>query len=180
MKTSKYITSTAVVLTLFALCFPGIALAAIDVELVVNTSGTSPVLEVISNSSPCPNDPDKSCIAVAKRSSPNLRFSLEDACQPGGPEYKLEGIRITMINKVWPTTASPLPPQAAGDFFADANTGVIDLVNGNGGANKLQNDRIKFKDKNSHAYTVFYEISAKQCTGTGTIKLDPSIGNTGK
>jgi len=180
MKTMRNAKSIIMLMLLSVGCIPQMVWAAIDLELVVNTSLPTPALEVVSNSSPCPNNPDLSCIAVPKYSTPNIRFNLEDACQPSGPEYKFDSIRITLVDKVWPTAADPLPSTVADDFFADRDTGVIDLVTGNGGKNKLTDDRIKFKNKNSNQYTVFYEITAKECSGPGTITLDPAIVNTGK
>jgi len=180
MKIIRNAKSLIAALMLSAACFPQIVWGAIDLELVVNTSSPTPALEVVANSSPCPSNPDLSCIAVPRFSTPNIRFNLEDACQANGPDYKFDSIRITLVEKVWPTAADPLPSTVADDFFADRNTGVIDLVGGNGGKNKLTDDRIKFKNKNSNQYTVFYEITAKECAGPGTITLDPSIVNTGK
>lgn len=179
MKALSHTRAIVAGLTLCVGCVPQIVLAAIDLDLVVNTANPTPVLQVVSNSSPCPNEPDLSCISVHRYSRPNIRFDLEDACQPNGPDYKFDSIRITLVDKVWPTAADPLPTTVADDFFADRNTGVIDLVNGNNGKNKLTDDRIKFKNKNSNQYTVFYEITAKECAGPGTITLDPAIRNEG-
>jgi hypothetical protein len=153
-----------------------VAVAAIQVELVVDTSTAPPTLQVVSNSSQCKGGP-LDCIEVAKFTKPNIRFLLEDACEPDGPEYKLQQIRIGMVDKVWPTAANPLWDAVASDFNADADTGVIDLT---AGKNKLGDDRIKFKNKNSADYMVFYEITAQECTGAGTITLDPRIRNYGK
>lgn len=152
--------------------------AAVQIDLVVDYSNpTDPVLSVISNSKQC-KGMGQGCIDIARYSKPNIRFNLEDACESGGPEYKLTGIRIGMVEKVWPTNTNPLPAVVATDFSADINTGVVDLT---AGKNKLADDRIKFKNRNSHAYTVFYEISAKHCTDTTKpdIYLDPRIRNTG-
>jgi hypothetical protein len=160
----------------FGLCFSQIAAAAIQVELVVDTSTGTPTLQVVSNTSACAGGP-LDCISVAKFTKPNIRFLLEDACEPDGSEYKLQQIRIGMVDKVWPTPANPLWAAVASDFHADADTGVVDL---SAGKNKLADDRIKFKNKNSADYMVFYEITAKECTGAGTITLDPRIRNYGR
>jgi len=155
---------------------PAVADAAIYVQLEVS-GGDS--LIVIGNGSQCANGP-LDCIEVTKGSSPNLYFDLDKACKSGGPEYQLEQIRIAMADKDWPTAGNPLPDDVADDFYADKDTGVIDLVRGNHGWNKLSKDRIKLKDKNSREYMVFYEITARQCDGNGTIVLDPMVRNDGR
>ena len=159
---------------------PHLAVAAIDVDLAVNTNLSPPILEIVGNSSKCP-DRGLDCIEVAKYSQPNIRFNLEDACDTAssGPEYKLQEIRISMVDKVWPSSAFPLPPDVASDFNADGATGLVDL---NAGKNKRTDDRIKFKNKNSKEYTIFFEITAQHCTNAAmpAIKLDPSIRNLGK
>jgi len=160
----------------FGMCFSQIAVAAIQVELVVDTSTTPPTLQVVSNSSACAGGP-VDCIAVAKFTKPNIRFLLEDACDPAGPQYKLQQIRIGMVDKVWPSVGNPLWAAVASDFNASATTGIVDL---SAGKNKLADDRIKFKNKNSADYMLFYEITAKQCAGTGMIALDPRIRNYGR
>ena len=153
-----------------------VAVAAIQVELVVVTSTATPTLQVFSNSSQCAGGP-LDCIEVAKFTKPNIRFLLEDACEPDGPDYGFTQIRIGMINKVWPTPANPLWADVASDFNADANTGVVDLT---AGKNKLDDHVIKFKNRNSANYMVFYEISGEECGGGATITLDPRIRNYGK
>ena len=85
-----------------------------------------------------------------------------------------------MTEKDWPTTNNPLPDDVAEDFYADKDTGIVDLAKGNHGWNDLSKSRIKLKDKNSRAYTIFYEITARQCDGNGTILLDPMVRNGGK
>ncbi len=157
-------------------CFPALALAAIHVDLAVDTATAPPSLQVTGNDAKCSGGA-LDCIQVSKGDSPNLYFDLAKACASGGPAYKLAQFRIAMAEKQWPTSTNPLPADAAEDFNADPNSGFINLT---GGSNQLQDARIKFKDKNSSAYTVFYEITAKECNGEGEIKLDPSITNTGK
>jgi len=159
-------------------CFPLAAMAAIHVKLAVNDDTS---LSVSSSSSPCQGEPID-VICVAKGSSPNLFFELDNACEAGGPQYGLEQIRIAMAPKQWPSSSNPLPQYVVGDFNADPDSGVINLASGNGSDNSKSSSRIKFKDKNQHTepYTVFYEITAQQCNGSGTIVLDPSVRNGGK
>ena len=87
-------------------------------------------------------------------------------------------MRITQVEKVWPTSASPLNATVASDFKADAKTGEIDFRNGK---NEKTKKKLKFKNRNSHAYTVFYEITAEHCTkpNVDDIHLDPEIRNKG-
>ena len=158
------------------LCFSQVAVAAIQIELVVNTSTGTPTLQVVSNTSACAGGP-LDCISVAKFTKPNIRFLLEDACETDGTVYKLQQIRIGMVDKVWPTVANPLWAAVASDFNASATTGIVDLA---AGKNKLADDRIKFKNKNSADFMVFYEITAKECAGVDTITLDPRIRNYGR
>ena len=176
MKTNKNSTPWMVVAALAAACFPLAAMAAIHVKLAVNNDTS---LYVTANDSQCADGP-ADCVEVAKGSSPNLFFELDNACQSGGPQYGLEQIRIAMASKDWPTSANPLPQYVADDFNADPNSGVIDLKPDNASDNSQSQNRIKFKDKNSQAYTVFYEITARQCNGSGEIFLDPSVKNGGK
>lgn len=165
-----------VVVALAVSCFPALALAAIHVDLAVDSTTAPPSLHVIGNDSQCPGGA-LDCIQVSKGDSPNLYFDLDKACESGGPAYKLEQFRIAMAEKQWPSSSNPLPADAADDFNADPNSGLVNLA---AGSNRLKDARIKFKDKNSSAYTVFYEITARECNGEGEIKLDPSITNTGK
>ena len=137
----------------FGMFFSQVAVAAIQIELVVDTSTGTPTLQVVSNTSACAGGP-LDCISVAKFTKPNIRFLLEDACEPDGSEYKLQQIRIGMVDKVWPTPANPLWAAVASDFHADADTGVVDL---NAGKNKLADDRIKFKNKNSLPHIKFFQ-----------------------
>ena len=157
-------------------CFPGMAMAAVHVELAVDGTTAPPRLYVILNDSKCRGGADD-CIEVAKGSSHNLFFDLDDSCKASGPEYRLAQFRIAMNSKDWPTSGNPLPPHVANDFDADPNTGFVNLASGE---NQLKDERIKLRDKNSSAYEVFYEITAVSCTGSGEIKLDPTIRNGGK
>jgi hypothetical protein len=163
--------------------FPITAWSAIHVELKVNNAGDA--LEIEGNDQPCPGasgSSDLTCIEVKKGQSPNIIFHLDDACDAdvaGHPEYMLhaDSIRITMIEKVWPTGADKLPVLVADDFEADRNSGVIDL---GAAGNSFASDRIKFKNKNSHAYSVYYEINAQKCADPSqSIVLDPIIRNPG-
>jgi hypothetical protein len=156
-------------------CFPGMAMAA-HVELAVDSTTAPPRLYVILNDSKCPGGADD-CIEVARGSSHNLFFDLDNSCKASGPEYKLQQFRIAMSSKNWPTSGNPLPAHVVDDFDADPNTGYVNLA---GGDNQLKDERIKLRDMNSSAYEVFYEITAVSCTGNGEIKLDPTIRNTGK
>jgi hypothetical protein len=176
MKTSIKYTRWLAVAALTVAWFPAMAVAAIHVKLAVN-GNTS--LYVTENDAQCPDGP-LDCVEVAKGSSPNLFFELDNACMAGGPEYGLQQIRIAMAAKDWPTSSNPLPQYAVDDFNADPESGVIDLVPGTDNENAQRDNMIKFKDKNSRAYTVYYEITARQCNGGGTIVLDPSVRNGGK
>lgn len=157
-------------------CFSGMAMAAVHVELAVDGTTAPPSLYVISNDSKCPGGAED-CIEVARGSSPNLFFDLDDSCKASGPEYRLAKFRIAMSPKDWPTSGNPLPAHVAEDFDADPNTGFVNLASSD---NQLKDERIKFKDKNSSAYEVSYEVTAVSCTGNGEIKLDPTIRNGGK
>jgi hypothetical protein len=173
MKKMNPVKKAAVVLALSTTCIPVVAQAArVDVELQV--SGNA--LIVTGNSKQCEGEPID-CIEVAKKTSPNIFLYLDNACGTGSgaPQYKLTGISLSMIKGVPVGPANPLPSVVAGDFDADAANGAIKLPSG-----QLSNDRIFFKNKNSQQYTVFYEITASPCSGSGApIKLDPSIRNQG-
>jgi hypothetical protein len=95
---------------------------------------------------------------------------------PGGPKYKLSAFRLAEAHKVWPTPGKPLNQDIADDFNADPTTGYI---NWNPPDTSLSDSRIKLKNKNIKAYSVFYEITATECNGTRQIKLDPVIKNGG-
>jgi hypothetical protein len=88
-------------------------------------------------------------------------------------------MRITMIEKVWPTASNPLNSLVAKDFKAEPSTGEIKF---HAGKNKKTSRLLKFKDLNSHGYTVFYEITASPCNDASDlpdITLDPEIRNKG-
>lgn len=173
MKMLNPVTKAAVVVLVTSACIPVVAHAArVDVELEVSGSE----LIVTGNSKRCEGGPID-CIEVAKRSSPNIFFYLDNACGPGAgaPQYKLSGISLSMVKGVPVGPSNPLPQVVVGDFDADPATGAIKLPQG-----QLSNDRIKFRNKNTQEYTVYYEITASPCSGSGApVKLDPSIRNQG-
>jgi len=184
MITTKFKSWILFAVLLGALCFSTQVLAAkITVELEVDTSSADPVLKVVTgtNTSKCPGGPED-CIQVTKATSPFIIFNLPNACGSGSgdPQYKLGNLRITLIDKVWPTPDSPLNPKVAADFKADPDSGKIDFDTGN---NKKTKKKLKFKNRNKHAYTVFYEITAIHCDDSSdadNIHLDPEIRNKGK
>lgn len=161
-----------VTITTLAVCFPVLAQAAIHIELAV----ADRALYVSSNDARCPGG-RIDCIEPMKGDEPDLFFDLDKACKSGGPQYKLNQFRIGMKEKQWPTAENPLPDYVAKDFLADPNTGIVDLT---AGQNQLKDDRIKLKDSNSSAYTVYYEVQALPCSGGDAIVLDPAVRNTGK
>ena len=128
-----------------AMMVSSLAMAAkIKVELEVASSGGVDTLQVKNNGKPCDINNDKDpCIDVAQGSSPFIIFDLPDACDEGGPNYKLANIRITMIDKDWPTPDDPLNKKVANDFKADPNTGIIQFDSGN---NKKTPKKLKFKN----------------------------------
>jgi hypothetical protein len=158
---------------LAGLVFSTMALAAVQVDLEVDGSD----LVVTRNNAQCSGGP-KDCIDVEKGSKPNLFFNLRGACGASGPHYKLTAFRIGQQNKVWPTPSNPLPADIAQDFGANAQTGYVNLDEGD---NQLRDDKIKFKNKNSSAYSVYYEVTAAHCTDMTApdIQLDPEIKNRG-
>lgn len=164
---------SSLVLAVVVACLPSLAEAArVDVELEVSNGA----LIVTGNSRQCEGGP-VDCIEVAKKNSPNIFFYLDNACGSGAgaPQYKLTGISLSMVKGLPVGPANPLPQVVAGDFDADPITGMIKLP-----GNQLTNDRIKFKNKNTQQYTVFYEITAGPCSGSGApIILDPAIRNQG-
>jgi hypothetical protein len=165
---------------ILVLCFSTLVAAApIKVELQV----VGDELKVKVNEKPCDDvTPTSDCIKVAENEKPFIIFNLPKACgdDAGDPKYKLRNIRISLIKKVWPTKNDPLNAQVAADFKADPETGNIDFNSGN---NKKTNKKLKFKDLNKHAYTVFYEITAIHCdesSDADNIHLDPEIRNKGR
>jgi hypothetical protein len=161
-----------ITITILAVCFPALAQAAIHIELGVAQGA----LYVISNDGRCP-DGRIDCIQPKRGDEPDLFFDLDKACKNDGPQFKLTQFRIGMKEKQWPTAENPLPDYVAKDFHADPNTGIVDLA---AGQNQLKDDRIKLKDSNSSAYTVYYEVQALPCSGGNAIVLDPAVRNTGK
>jgi len=163
------------------MCFASLVTAApITVELKVETAAGVSELKVDTNSAQCANGPLE-CVEVGVGKSPYIRFVLPGACDAGvdDPEYRLSGMRITQVEKVWPTTGSPLNALVAADFHADPDTGEIDFAVGK---NKKGKKILKFKNRNTHAYTVFYEILATHCDANSDaddIHLDPEIRNKG-
>jgi len=169
---NRWMRKSAIPVIAAVVCFPVVVMA--DAYIDLNASSPS-TLQVSSNSSPCPGE-GLACINVPGGSSHHLFFDLKNACKQNGPQYKLSAFRLAMKDKDWPTASNPLPANVAGDFGADPNTGY---VNWDAGNNSLSDDKIKLKDKNVGAYSVFYEITATGCNGAGEIKLDPVIKNGG-
>ncbi len=155
--------------------FPALAMAATHIELESTPQGNPTTLGVIDNDSQCPGV-DMTCIDVPQGSSANMFFDLDKACKQGGPNYKLSAFRLADVNKVWPTPEKPLDKKVAADFNADPTTGYIKW---DGNENTLSDQRIKLKNNNVQAYSVYYEITAMECNGSGEIKLDPVIRNGG-
>ena len=67
--------------------------------------------------------------------------------------------------------------------FDTAVDGTVKWSNTAGNNNKLQDDKIKIKDKNEGEYVVFFQIEASKCDpelpGPDVILLDPRVENTG-
>jgi hypothetical protein len=178
MKIQLYPKAITCFLALSAICIPQLALAErIDVELQVSGTAPDQALIVTGNSKQCDGGPID-CIKVKRNSTPNIFFHFDAACQGTNAGYKLNAISLSMVKGVPTSPSNPLPATVVSDFNADAADGKINL---NLTGNQLQNDRIKFHNKNSYEYTVFYEIKAIPCSGGGAgIKLDPAIRNEGK
>lgn len=170
IKTMNWIKFTV---ALLAFGFSTLAMAAVQVDLAVQGSK----LVVTGNNAQCSGGP-VDCIDVAKATKPNLFFNLPGACGSQGPQFRLAAFRIGMQSKVWPTPANPLPANVAADFAANPRTGYVDL---NHDTNQLRNDKMKLKNKNGSAYSVYYDITAAHCTDmtAGDIHLDPEIKNRG-
>jgi hypothetical protein len=156
-----------------ALGFSTLAVAAVQVDLELDGSR----LVVTSNSAQCSGGPID-CIDVKHGTNPHLFFNLRGACGNSGPDYQLAAFRIGMQNKVWPTPAKPLPDHVAQDFNANPQTGYVNLSHGD---NQLRPDKIKLKDYNKTAYTVYYDVTVSHCTNmtADDIHLDPQIRNGG-
>ena len=151
---------------------------AIQVDLEIDTGVNPPALKVTNNSNPCDSGPGNSdCIEVAKGSQPHMYFNLKNACNAGGPDYKLMKFRITEKNKDWPSLRNPMNQEVAKDFCADRNSGYVELRNCR---NQRKDDKLKLKNFNSKEANVYYEITAEPCSGSGdAIYLDPVIRNKG-
>lgn len=129
---------------------------------------------------------DKNCIKTNKGSELDVDFRLKQACNDGGPEYKLTAMQFSMVETepdgsggtIKPFGKYPLPSSAMSDFDLSSDGYVIwDGANNN----KLADDKIKLKDKNESAYTIYFMIEATHCTDSSDIiYLDPRIENTGK
>ena len=163
-----------------ALFFSTATMAKVVVVLELDDPDTPTVLKIKTNDSKC-DGAILECIDVPAGNSPYIIFKLPGACgtDDDDPQYKLASMRITQIQKIWPTLASPLNAVVAADFKADAESGEIDFKNGN---NKQTKKKLKFKNHNSHEYTVFYEITAIHCdpdSDEDDIHLDPEIRNKG-
>ena len=155
----------------------GLALAANQVGLSVDSSVDPARLVVVGNELPCAPGEPLNCIEVAKGMSPHIFFNLPKACKQDGPQYRLTGFRITETDKVWPTPENPMTADIAKDFCADRNTGEVDLRYCN---NQRKDDRLKIKNFNSFEATVYYEITAVTCADEqDAIYLDPQIKNRG-
>jgi len=175
MSKDRWIKNGAILAVVTILWIPAVATAATHVELKASPESNPTALEVIDNDSQCTGS-DKTCIDVPKGSSHNMFFDLDKACKQGGPNYKLSAFRLAEAHKVWPTPAKPLRQDIADDFNADPTTGYIKWDTND---STLSDARIKLKNKNIKAYSVYYEITATACNGAGEIKLDPVIRNGG-
>jgi hypothetical protein len=156
---------------LLALCSTSLALGAVNVDLQVQNGA----LEVTGNNAQCSDGPID-CIEVKPGTQPHLFFSLEDACSSSA-NYKLTKFRIAEREKQWPSSENPLSAQIADDFCADANTGYIDFMACN---NDLKDKKMKIKDHNRSVTSVYYEVTAANCSNPEQeIYLDPRIKNGG-
>lgn len=160
------------------------------VDLIVEGTGGSTKLKIDDSDVKCGSD--KNCILTTKGSALDLDFKLKKAGNEGGPNYKLNGMQLSMIQR-YPDPADPgvmikafgaynLPAIVMQDFDAKAD-GTVKWDNTSGNNNKLHDDKIKIKDKNEGEYVVFFQIAAKKCNvdlpGPDVIYLDPRIENKG-
>jgi len=175
MSRNRWMKSAAVFIVVAIVSFPALTMAATHVELEASPQSNPTSLGVIDNDSQCTGS-DKTCIDVPHGSSANMFFDLDKACKQGGPNYKLSAFRLAEAHKVWPTPEKPLKQEIADDFNVDRTTGYIKW---DANDNTLSDERIKLKNKNIKAYSVYYEVTATQCDGSGEIKLDPVIKNGG-
>ncbi|MCJ7816114.1 MAG: hypothetical protein MUP31_08715 [Xanthomonadales bacterium] len=154
-----------------ALCSTTLALGAVNVDLEVQDGA----LVVIRNNAQCAGGPID-CIEVSQGTQPHLFFELKGACSSSG--YRLTKFRIAERNKQWPSPGSPLSAQIASDFCADVNTGYINFMTCE---NDLRDSKMKLKDYNSSQASVYYEITAANCSNLDEeIYLDPQIKNGGR
>jgi len=174
MTTNRWTRNCEVLLLAGAVCFSPAAMAATHIELKASPDINPTHLEVVDNDSQCAGQ-KIDCIEVPEGSGHNMFFDLDKACNADGPKYKLSAFRLANADKDWPTEEKPLRDEIVKDFNADPNTGYI-IWNAD---NDLKDSRIKLKNKNIRAYSVYYEITATECNGTGEIKLDPVIRNGG-
>jgi len=173
MKPTKMIIGLAAMFA-FALGSSASVLAAVNVELEVQVQGGTKVLVVTQNNAQCQGGPID-CIEVASGTQPHLFFNLKGACN--GVDYRLTAFRIAQRNKQWPTPANPLQLSTAEDFCADEESGYVDFM---ACRNDLKSDKMKLKDYNRNAETVYYEITAANCANPADkIFLDPQIKNGG-
>ena len=157
-------------LFLLALCSTSLALGAVNVDLEAQNGA----LVVTRNNAQCPGGPID-CIEVKHGTQPHLFFTLKDAC--GLTDYKLTKFRIAEADKQWPSSQNPLSVQIADDFCAVADSGYVHFeICGN----DLKNGKMKIKDHNRSVTSVYYEITAVNCSNPNDkIYLDPRIENGG-
>lgn len=167
---------------LLSLAFSASASAAF-IDLEVSTSGGETKLEIVANEVACGND--KTCIRTNRGQQQDLDFRLKQACKEGGPEYRLSAMQFSMIQRepasdgsgrmVKAFGAYNVPAVVTSDFGTDAKGNVLWA-----GPNRLSDDMIKLKNRNSAEYVVFFEIEATRCDDPSeVIYLDPRVENTG-
>ena len=153
-----------------ALCSTSLALGAVNVDLEVQDGA----LVVTKNNAQCPGGPID-CIEVKPGTHPHLFFTLKGAC--GSTNYKLTKFRIAEADKQWPSSGNRLNEQIADDFCAVADSGYVHFEICD---NDLKNDKMKIKDHNSSVTSVYYEVTAANCSNPEQeIYLDPRIKNGG-
>jgi hypothetical protein len=175
MTRNRWTRNCEVLVLAATVCFSPAAMAATHIELKASPEINPTHLEVVDNDSQCAGGPID-CIEVPAGSGHNMFFDLDKACTADGPNYKLSAFRLAMKHKDWPTSSNPLSADIAGDFAVNPDDGYATWVSGD---STLSDSRIKIKNKNIKAYSVYYEITAVECNGTGEIKLDPVIRNGG-
>jgi hypothetical protein len=158
------------------------------IDLKVTSNGTGTVLEIEGNDVMCGTD--ISCIKTIQGEQQDLDFRLKKACKNDGPEYRLSGMQLSMIqrepdgsgNMVKAFGKHAVPADVATDFDTGTKGNVLwkDSTHPSR-PNKLGDDLIKLKNRNQAAYVVFFQIEATHCTDPSVvIYLDPRIENTGK